>query len=270
MRVLAAIVVVALACQSLSAKVGTDSLRFALEDSISKELSYIPAYMGYDYVDMPDSVIMSKLSKYNASFSSLKIDSIKLPNDVSMGEKMLPDSAKIELPGSGIVLSVYNDRKGLAILKAAPEIKYTLSRQETTEILKLIKQIFFVNRGKIIIAKRRLPYGGIIADFLPMIKSQIYYKGKEQSFIDSELARIQEDHIITYSQPFIELWRISNWYAIRLSNKWGDINRKEERERRRQLLIRRRARERERQHKQAEQAQQAEQAVQVEQASQVQ
>ena len=153
----------------------------ALEDSISKELSYIPAYMGYDYVDMPDSVIMSKLSKYNVSFSSLKIDSIKLPNDVSMGEKMLPDSAKIELPGSGIVLSVYNDRKGLAILKAAPEIKYTLSRQETTEILKLIKQIFFVNRGKIIIAKRRLPYGGIIADFLPMIKSQIYYKGKEEN-----------------------------------------------------------------------------------------
>lgn len=269
MRVLAAVVVVAMACQGISAKVETDSLRFALEDSISKELSYIPAYMGYDDVDMPDSVIMSELSKNNVSFSSLKIDSIKLPNDVSMGVKMLPDSAKIELPRSGIILSVYNDRKGSAILKHDPNIKYTLSMQETTEILKLIKQIFFVNRGKIIIAKRKLPRGGIIGDW-PTIEFQIYYNGKEQSFSYYKLARLQSSNIITFSEPFIKIWRISNWYAIRLREKWGDINCKEERERRRQLLIRRRARERERQLKQAEQAQQAEQAVQVEQASQVQ
>lgn len=253
----------AFACLRTSAQKPTDKGAMALEDSISKELSYIPAYMGYDNVDMPDSVIMSKLSKYNVSFSSLKIDSIKLPNDVSMGEKMLPDSAKIELPRSGIILSVYNDRKGSAILKHDPNIKYTLSSQETTEILKLIKQIFFVNRGKIIIAKRRLPYGGIIGDW-PTIEFQIYYKGKEQSFSYYILSRLQSSRIVTFSQPFIKIWRISNWYAIRLRKKWGDINCKEERERRRQLLIRLRARERERQRQQAgqaEQAQQAEQAV---------
>lgn len=253
----------AFACLRTSALKPTDKGAMALEDSISKELSYIPTYMGYDDVDMPDSVLGSHPVLYGFSFSSLKIDSIKLPHDVSLGENMLPDSAKIELPFSGIVLSVYNDRKGLAILKAAPEIKYTLSRQETTEILKLIKQIVFVNRGKIIIAKRRLPNGGIIADIRPRIKCQIYYKGKEQSFIDYELGRIQGNHIITYSEPFIKIWRISNWYAIRLRKKWGDINCKEERERRRQLLIRLRARERERQRQQAEQAEQAQQAEQA-------
>lgn len=252
----------AFACLRTSAQKPTDKGAMALEDSISKELSYIPAYMGYTTADIPDSVLISRYSKFKFSFSDLNIDSIKLSNDAGLGENILPDSAKIELTRSGVLLSVYNDRKGSAIIIDYPTIKYVLSRQESTEILKLIKQIVFVNRGKIIIAKRKLPYGGKIMD-RPGIDFKIYLNGKEQSYAYHYIHREQEDHIITYSQPFIELWRISDWYAIRLWNKWRDINCKEERERIRQLLIRRRARERERQRQQAEQAEQAQQAEQA-------
>lgn len=245
----------AFACLRTSAQKPTDKGAMALEDSISKELSYIPIIKGYNQVNVPDSVLIERLSKSNIKLIGSKPRRYEIPNIVSQENRELPDSVKIHSFFPGWTFNIYNGRKGTVKQHG---LKRTLPVSTSIEMLKLINKIIFVNKGQIIAARWRFN-GAIYQDPETSITIDLYSHGKKTSYTFNYIDRIYENCIVTYSQPFIDLWNLLDYQVEYLRNIKKEEMRKNAIEHQRQ----RRKRQQERQRQQAEQAEQAQQAEQA-------
>lgn len=188
-----------------------------LDDSIGNALLNPVKKRSYNRVDIPDSVLQKDYGdEYGFSVYAFKSDSIKIPDVISQNNRELPDSVKIELIEESNILDgplefmIYNGHKGTVTLRRNSDFKISLSEPYSMEVLRLINKIVFVNKGKIIIARKNIPL--TIYSHQPFLNLKIYKNGKPLCQSLDYIGRVQEDSIVTYSKPFIELWNMLNQY----------------------------------------------------------
>lgn len=194
-----------LACQRTSVPSNKSSV------DVSQDSTLALPDQTYNCVNVPDSVLEVEYAEFGIQLSSSKTDTIKIPNDTNQINHALPDSVKIELYDPVYDLNgpfefkINKVGKGLVVYGNTGKTN-TLTKSHSLKILNLINKIIFVNRGHIIVAKRKID-GGLVMD-RPQIVFKIYFSGKERIYNYDYIGREQEGKILTYSKPFIELWNM--------------------------------------------------------------
>lgn len=232
-KLITALLISVLCCIGTTAQTADNNLPSTLVDSISNALLNPVKKRSYTCVDIPDSVLQKRYGdKYGFSVYASKSDSIRIPDVISQNNRALPDSVKIEFISQSTILDgplvflIYNGHKGSVFLRRNADFKTTLSESYSMEVLRLINKIVFVNKNKIIIAKKNIPL--FIYSDLPSIGITIYCNGKTLCHSYDFISREQETCIVTYSRSFIDLWNMIDQqldiiYAMREQKRLKEI-----------------------------------------------